>query len=676
MYQTKGLLFSFLRNIVLMMSRKKLLFGVLGVFTLYLLYLLYVFVLSPKTNLQSVYLIPKDAVFVIESEKPVESWKKISESEAWLHLQKNGYFAELTENIQKVDTIFNNKRKLFEFFDGRSLFISIHMISEKDYGIFYVLDLKRIAKLKLLKTYLNTLLNEGYVLSKRNYHNQEILEIYDRKNKETMYLGFIKNQLVASYTHTLVEASIDQYQEPVLGRDLSFIEVNQKVGYENLFRLYVQYDYLDDYYKRFSNEQSDWMNRVSNNFKFSGFSFDLDKNSTITANGFTNISFANENYLEALQKSGTAKRTIPKIAPKRTALYISYGFDSFSEFYRNFEVIQEANSSEQYKSYTAGIEKVEKFLKIDVKENFVDWIGDEIALLQIQSDISKGKNDLALVLKSKDSAAAKTNLDFVLKQLKKKTPVKFKAVTYKGHEINFLSIKGFFKILLGNRFEEFDKPYFTQIEDYVVFSNSPNTLKTIISNYVEKETLSTSNDFIDFDKKFEKESSLFVYSNIPVLYDNMYSLADRSTKTQLRKNKDFIICFPQVGFQLTPEDNLFESTMIVNYQDVEKVKTNSQFQNIQIINKTVLQNNTVTDAIFNLKPIYPTDLNAKSFAKKYSNGSVRFEVDLKDGLKNGRYEEYYSNGQKKITGRFRKDEQVGTWRYFDIEGELIHKKRF
>ena len=658
------------------MIKKRIIFGVLGIFTLYLFYLLYLFVLSPKTNLQSVYLIPKDAVFVIESEKPVESWKKISESDAWHHLQKNGYFAELTENIQKVDTIFNNKRKLFEFFDGRSLFISIHMVSKKDYGIFYVLDLKRIAKLKLLKTYLNTLLNEGYVLSKRNYHDHEILEIYDRKTKETMHMAFIKNQLIASYTHTLVEASIDQYQEPVLGRDLNFIEVNQKVGYEDLFRLYLQYNYLDDYYRRFSIEQSDWMNRMSENFKFSGFSFDLDKNSTITANGFTNISFANENYLEALQKSGVAKRTIPKIAPKRTALYISYGFDSFSKFYKNFEAIQETSSSEGYESYKAGIQKVEKFLKIDVKENFVDWIGDEIALLQIQSDISKGKNDLALVLKANDADEAKSNLDFVLQQIKKKTPVKFKAVNYKGHEINFLSIKGFFKILLGSRFKEFEKPYFTQIEDYVVFSNNPNTLKTIISNYEEEETLSTSNEFIDFDKKFKKESSLFVYSNIPVLYDNMYVLADRSTKSQLRKNKDFIICFPQVGFQLTPEDNLFESTIVVNYLDVEKVKTNTQFKELQHSKAELPTTLEITDAIFSLKPIYPTDLNAKSFAKKYSNGATRFEVELKDGLKHGRYTSFYVNGEKKITGRFRKDQQVGTWRYYNRDGELLRKKRF
>ncbi|UII81213.1 DUF3352 domain-containing protein [Flagellimonas sp. CMM7] len=660
------------------MVKKRFLFALLALLLIYIGYLLYILVLSPKTNLQSIYLIPRDAVFVIESEKPVESWQKVSESDAWHHLQNNGYFAELTENIQKVDTVFNNNHKLFEFFDGRSLFISIHMVSEKDYGIFYVLDLKRIAKLKLLKTYLNTLLNDSYSLSKRNYHNHEILEVYDRKSKETMYLSFVKNQLVASYTHTLVEASIDQYQEPLLGRNLNFIEVNKKVGYEDLFRLYLQYDFLDNYYKRFSNKPSDWVNRISENFLFSGFSFDLDKNSTITANGYTNISSTNHNYLEALQKSGKAQRTVPSIAPKRTALYVSYGFDSFSEFYENFETVQK-DSPEQFDTYQEGIEKVEKFLKIDVKENFISWIGDEIALLQIKSEISKGKNDLALVLKANAIEDAKTNLDFVLKQIKKKTPVKFKTITYKEHEINFLSIKGFFKILLGNRFKEFDKPYFTLIDQYVVFSNNPNTLKSIIDDFTVKETLSSSKDFKDFDKNFKSESSLYVYSNIPVLYDNMYSLADSSTRIQLRKNKDFIICFPQVGFQLTPDDNLFESRLVVNYQNVEEVKTKSQFQEGAGILKSKVQSpktKEITDAVFNLKPIYPTDLNAKTFIKKYTNGAVKFEVELKDGLKHGRYHEFYSNGNEKITGRFKKDEQVGTWRYFDTAGALVRKKRF
>jgi antitoxin component YwqK of YwqJK toxin-antitoxin module len=147
----------------------------------------------------------------------------------------------------------------------------------------------------------------------------------------------------------------------------------------------------------------------------------------------------------------------------------------------------------------------------------------------------------------------------------------------------------------------------------------------------------------------------------------------------MKKNKDFIICFPQAGFQLTPEDDLFESRLVLNYQDVGEVKKKIQFESkSETINATIQPADTqaITDAVFDLKPIYPNDLNAKSFSKLYANGAVKFEVDLKDGLKHGRYVEYYPNGEEKITGRFRNDKQVGTWRYYDQEGESLLKKRF
>ena len=283
---------------------------------------------------------------------------------------------------------------------------------------------------------------------------------------------------------------------------------------------------------------------------------------------------------------------------------------------------------------------------------------------------------MALVIKTNDVNDARAHLAVLLKQIKKKTPVKFKTVTYKGYEINFLSIKGFFKMILGNRFKEFDKPYFTLIEDFVVFSDNPNTLKTMIDSYREKQTLVQDEGFKRFEGRMEKESSLFAYANTPILYDAMYALADRATKTGLHKNKDFLICFPQVAFQLSPERDLFRSRLVIGYEDVETVKRKfTDTQAKEEIAKTI-QSKKITEAVFRLPPIYPDDLTAKSFRKSYASGNVRFEVDLKNGVKHGRYSSYYSNGKKKMSGRFKEDVQVGTWRYFDENGNQVLKRKF
>ncbi|QCE42683.1 DUF3352 domain-containing protein [Psychroserpens sp. NJDZ02] len=662
------------------LKKRGILSILITLFISYGLYQVYVFYFDNNDNIQSIYLVPKDAVYIIETKKPISNWDAISKSDIWKHLNTNAYFNTMAKNLNKLDTIFKQKQGTFNRIGNRDIVISAHVYAPKKYGFLYVVDLQKISKLNLLKNNLNTLINSNYTVSKRKYHEQEITEIYDTKNRETLYLSFIENQMIASYTHTLLEASIDQYSEPVIGRNLNFIEVKKQVGYHDMFRVYFQYDYLDEFVKVFSNKPGYTTETLSKSLEFSGFSFDLDDN-TIVANGITNTNDQASSYLKALQKSGKGERTISSIAPKETALYLSFGFSSFEAFYDNFETIQKENPK-QFKSYLDGTEQVENFLKINIKKHFISWIDDEIALLQLHSSVSESTKDVALVIKANDIDDAKENLDFILEQIRKRTPVKFKEVNYKGYPINFMSIKGFFKILLGNLFSDIEKPYYTIIDDYVVFSNEPNTLKSIINTYTNKQTLNDFEAFKDFDDEFDKRSSIFAYINTPSLYNNAYDFVDNTTKQQLKANKDYFICFPLIGIQLTPERNYFESKIVIDYQSPEDVKLNYTFTDTAIVNTpetnpTIISEDSINkETIFNIPEIYPTDLTAGEFTKKYANGNVRLSVELKDGLKHGHYKSYYSNGVLKISGKYRKDKQISTWRIYDLNEDLVYKKRF
>lgn len=664
------------------MSKRRFIYILLSLITGYMAYLAYTFFLSPNANLQPVYLIPKDAVFIVETQEPVENWDKIRESELWQHLQQNDYFADLTSSIRKMDTLFHKKKKLFKLFGTRSLVFSIHMYRPKDYGIFYVIDLKKIAKLQLLKSYFNTLLDDDYVLSKRSYNGHEIIELYDKTSKETLYLSFIQNQLIASYVHSLVEASIDQYQKPAIGRDFNFIEVHKHTGYDDMFRLYVQYAYLDDYVRYFSDEKNTWAQVLSKTLGFSGFNLDLKSNNTVIANGYTNLDEKGTGYLQALQQSGIAPHKAARIIPRNNAIYLSFGFDSFNELYGNFEKLLERDSEADFKAYQAGMDRVEKLLKIDVKEHFMSWIGDEIAFIQLKPDAEIHKNELALLIKTKDTDLAGKNLGIITEQVRKRTPVKFKQFNYKGYPVNFLSIKDFFAVFFGGAFNRFEKPYFTIIEDYVIFSNEPGTLKTIIDNYVAGNTLETSEDYTGFNRQFKKESSVFAYINMPALFRSVYLLADEKTRQQMTANEDFIICFPQFGFQLTPDDQLFKSRIVVNYQDPKVVRSKAHF-NLDTLYGPSQKDATKPAAslvsgkdVFDVEAIFPDDLNAREYTSTYTDGTLHIRMDLKNGQKHGRYFEYYKSGAVKVKGRFKKDEQTGTWRYYDPEGNLLRKKQF
>ncbi len=652
----------------------------------FLIYQAYVFFLAPTNNVNGIYLVPKDAVLIIETQKPIDNWSAISQSDIWKHLQKNNYFNELTTSLNGFDNIFTKQKKLIDFIGNRSMFISIHVTKQKDYDLLFIADLQKIAKLNLLKSHLSSFVSDSFKLNKRKYHKHEILEFYDKQSRETLYISFIENQLIASYTHLLVEHAIDQFNEPVIGRDLEFIDINKKVGFDNMFRLYVQYKHMNNYLNCFFDDSDSLVKDINKTFNYSGFHFDLKSNNVIVADGYTNTLNNANIYLQALQKSGYSKHTLSKIAPKRTAFYLSFAFESFNEFYKNFEELQSKNKAD-FKNYQDNLDKIENYLDIDIKENFISWLDNEIALIQMQSVNKNVKNEMALVFKIKSKSNAEENLAYILKRIKKKTPVKFKAIEYKKYSIQFMSIKGFFKVILGNLFNEIDKPYFTIIDDYIVFSNHPNTLKNIIDDYVGKETLSKSEDFQDFQNYFDSKSSVFAYINTPLLYKNIYSLADKKTKKQLIDNKDFIICFPQIGFQLTPYINMFESKLIVSYQDVDVVKSKEQFkdklegpklanttnlnsqntENILVINKTDL---------FNVLKINPSDLDASEYISNYKNGAIKLKVAIENGVPNGRYKEYHKNGKVKLKGRFKNGKQYKTWKAYDENGTLLDKKKF
>ncbi|MGG8497930.1 DUF3352 domain-containing protein [Tenacibaculum sp. TC6] len=664
--------------------KKKLIVGIVILLISFIAYQIYIFTTASEDNINPIYLIPDDAVFIVDTERPIDTWDEISNSNIWKHLQKNEYFSEVTENLNNLDKTFREQKKLVQFIGERDLLISVHVYKPKSYGLFYTVDLQKLSKLNFLQSSIAKLAGDTFKVTKRQYKNHEIIELYDKKERETLYISFIKNQLIASYTHILVEKSIDQYNNPIIGRDVNFIEINKETPEDGFFKLFIQYKYFNKYLSCFSNQvNSDVLKTIETSWLYSGFNIGLKESTIIQAEGFTNFDLTSESYLRALQKSGKNKRTIAKIAPKNTALYLSFAFDSFDTFYENFEAIKEENE-EGFKAYTDQVSDIENMLDINLKDHVFSWIGDEIALLHINDAISRKQKDVAVVFKTKDLEKAKENLNFILSKIKEETPLKFKQISYKGYEINFLDLKGFFKMLAGNLFAKMEKPYFTIIDDYVIFSNSPNTLKEIINTQLIGYTLASSEKFLEFNNQFDEESSVFAYINTPYIYDDLLSFADTKTQQQIYKNKDYIISFSQIGLQLISKGNYFENYLTVNYENPVALHkqlaedANLKEQLLQELSQKKDTTEIVTeDTIFNLPEIYPNDLSASEFVKKYSDGTIHFSVELKDGLKHGDYKEYYPNGHLKLTGTFKKGVQTGTWKAYSEKDEaLLFKKRF
>jgi hypothetical protein len=299
-------------------------------------------------------------------------------------------------------------------------------------------------------------------------------------------------------------------------------------------------------------------------------------------------------------------------------------------------------------------------------------------------------NETAVLLKADNIEKALSNLSRIEKMVRRKTPVKFKTVDYKGYSIRYLGVKNLFKVVLGKFFARYDKPYYTVISNFVVFSTHPQVLESMIDDYTEKRTLARSEDFRSFRNEFANESAAFIYVNTPILFNSMKSLADASTRTSMEKNKDYIVCFRHAGFQIVPGNGGFKTLFIEKFVGPEsKPLDGAQSETIQgkleqdtaaadelESDKVVEENKAKPADPMELPYIYVKNVNAKFYEELFEDSTTYFKVGLKGGFKDGSFKEYHPNGKVKMTGQFKKDKRDGTWKLYDENGKQIMKRNY
>ena len=636
----------------------------------------YIFLIQPETGYQSIYLVPENAVFIIESDRPFKAWDKIIHSKAWNRLRTNVFLAKLDTNIRSLDSLISSKRFLFKLLGSRKVLISAHSYNGR-YDFLYVIDLKKFSKFRDINKYLQKVMGNDFRLTQRDYKGLEVFELYDVKSREMYYFSMVKNQLVFSKIYILLEASIDQMDKLIIGRDLNYLEVSKRISGKGLFRIYINYKYFDDYSRNLLGKTNEFISSLSRSLYYSGISFDIYENDLIKLTGFTTVNDTVSSYFLAILNSGKGSQNILNVIPKRTASYICLGFNDMITFYEN---LQKSMGKEFLKYYQSAIQRIENRLKINIQENFFKWIDDEIALIQTQPSNLGKENEFAVVFKAKSKNIAENNLDFITEQIKKNTPVKFKEIEYKEYKVNYLHIPGFFKIILGKLLSKLEKPYFTIIDKYVIFSNHPQTLKSIIDDYKSGSTLANSVEFYNFSKNFSNKSSVFLYIQTPLLLSNLKEFVGTKTWLNLQKNKEYITSFPQIGFQVNNADDLFKLDFAAQYyEQVEEFKP--AYYNIESI---LTESVDTGKAIQEVESIYLVreseividDLDAKKHEQFYDNGQLKVTVGLKNGLKHGNLKEYYENGTLKIRGKYKENKKTGVWSYFNEQGKLIGEREF
>jgi hypothetical protein len=634
-------------------------------------------------------LVPDDAIYVITTPDPIKGWKDISESKMWSHLRTNAYFAKLTASTDKLDSMVRQNDILLSLIGAHRLLVSAHMTGEKTYDFLFLLDLGEVAgvKLRFVHKYITDISMSGYAIKKEKYDGEDLFTVTNTVNHSIIYLSIPGKNLVASYSKKLIQRALDVRQEKAspTGKPSSLADI--QLDDSGLIQLYVNAARLPAFMACYATATNDYVNPLSKIIRNASLDFRFADES-LSAEGFTYINEEEESYLRTLAVSGKSATGFEEIAPQRTGFVLALGSTSFATFFENLQSNLKHDVA-AYQSYQDNMKQVEDYLSISLEKNFVSWVGEEVALIQLQSGGNGVEAEVALAIKSSNIEQAKKELAYVEKMVRKRTPVKFKSVEHRSYPIRYLHMKGLFKLLLGKFFARYDKPYYTIIDDYVIFSNHPGTLESMIDDYLNHNTLSRQDDFRAFRDRFDAEGSVFFYANTPILFNALKTLADPKTRSSMVANKEYIVCFEKIGFQLIPEDGHFRARFaeaFVHPDDVPVVPpvadTAPANEPDSVIDQLRLDSAEFQAAItpkkdpMALPPIFIKDVNAKSFTGYFDDGTVQFIVEARNGFKDGDYIEYYPDGKIKMKGNFKDEQRDGTWRLYDEKGKQILRRTY
>lgn len=629
--------------------------------------------LMPDKRINGFYLIPDDAMYILESDDPIDAWKDLSGSSVWNTVKRHPIFADITEDADYLDQLIVENKLLLKFFGSRQLYVSAHPTSRRNYDFLFLVDLRKSAKTPLLYSVLSKILrNEGFKVTSRQFDSYEILEVEDDLS-DKLSLVKVDNFLLCSYTPQLIEKAIRQKQNPYFGINYDFNAVYKPIGSKGDTRLYVQWAYADEYLSCYFLNGKSFAAGLDEALLFSALELQIDAASW-QLKGVTNLNPERQSYLKALLNSGSSELRLPLILSNRTAWYVSFNFSSMDRFYdeliSNLEIYPD-----QLREFQENKDKVENLLDINLEKHLIEWIGEEVGLAQVKpANLGSSEEDFVIVLHTKDLDLARKRLDEIAAQVKKRTPAKVKSLEYKNYKIEYLAIKGFFKILFGKLFDKIEKPYFTVVGDYVLFSNSPLTLIGMIEDFENDRILANSPNYkLVLDDS--EQSSLNAYVAPPRARTLIGKHLDAQGRQAMDQSAEYIDAFSAFALELQADGDLLRTRVRI-VQNVAQDSIPVDAAEIRKMYETFLVD--LSSYELNDSVLFRVQYTEGNVFKKFYPASEQLEVkaEVKGNVKNGDYFEYYPDGVVKVQGKYKRDKKVGTWKYYDDRGNLTQRKRY
>jgi len=318
--------------------------------------------------------------------------------------------------------------------------------------------------------------------------------IYQSTDPSGWFAVVIDGRVALSPSLLLVERCILQHSKNTsLAQSEAFANLEKTSTASDPANLFIQWDEATEWLKQVNSSHLLKLNPLAGGWT----ELDVSRGAYTLLTGITQKIDSIPNALDAFSSNASRMSNFESYLPNNTSFYTALHFENFETYRR------------EYYKYLKHTHRETVYERVAAQPLLVDglcgWIDQAMILFYLdlpQGDFDRRANAL---IRSRDRALAEELLKTVQKT-ERYDPIG----DYSIQKINVNALS----TVLGSLFHDLSEPYFTFVDDWVLFSEDLSDMRNILNAIRSKRVLQTTPSYMEHRDRLQDRSHVLAYADI------------------------------------------------------------------------------------------------------------------------------------------------------------------
>jgi len=248
-----------------------------------------------------------------------------------------------------------------------------------------------------------------------------------------------------------------------------------------------------------------------------------------------------DNYFKLFENTAPQNISITNLLPNKTAGYVLYATDNYQSWLTKLKALQKRRN--ETAKVDGLIRKIRADYGTDLDKVFPVYTKNQFISFQLATG-----EKLGAIALSNGEKVKQMFLDL--------------SADYNEH-IKIFKIPNILNGYFGDAFKKFERPYYTIIDNYLVFSNYASTLESFLNDYQSSRLLIDTPEYQDALNQLSSTSNIGFYFGLK----NSRDLIRQNVRLQYYKHMvadSGLKTFDTFYFQMSADKNKFITNLLVN----------------------------------------------------------------------------------------------------------------